>query len=227
MYDSLSEDDIQILGLPREQITKEIEREYVMQRQMYHARGGQIMPVSQVVTLLRMCGYEPAFKKPEAQQADWMQVKFMCPVLAEVEGKEYVGEFLGVMGAGGPLAVRIGGVVKELNRSKVTPLLGDAPQTALTELDEAQGQQETAEIIADTEPDRKDPEGKVKAPVVNVNWLNYTASDPVEVKYKNRWKSGRFCFEGPGDGELTVFVDGVEDPIEIEETKVRAPKAVS
>lgn len=221
----LADDDLYAIAIPESEITPEIEREYKLRQQMYHSRGGQgMLPVDMVIDLLRFCGYEPPFVRPKPKPTDWRNVPLGAAVIVDNGHVKVLGEFVGIIEMG-TLAVRIAGRVNlpDFPAHQVSLAPEVLPPDVFTE--DAENDQPAGELIDDpaeqVEADEDDDapveyDEKRTGPHNAEKWLIVEAGTPVWVN----GQSGKFIMEGPSDGQLTVMLDGDDQPTYCDELEV-------
>lgn len=213
----LLDDDLYAIGLPEDQLTPEIEAEYLLRQQMYHARGGQgMLPVDMVIDMLRFCGHVPAATVKEAKAVDWRKVPVGRAVIVDEQGQKVLGEYVGMLDLG-TLAVRIAGRLNlpDFSTYQVSLAPDVIPPDVLVPgeidkdlLDESADEPE--------EPPQREVERTPKGPAADAKWLTLAAGDAVLVN----GQPAEFIEEGPSDGMLTVMLSGSSRPVYVDELEV-------
>lgn len=213
------------------------EREYAQWLRMYHTAKGQGALGALMVPLLRSLGVTLPDVQRTEDRVDWRKIKAGTRVQIRTDARELTGTFSNVS-AYEQLGVFVDGdpYKRVFARSLVTLLPTPEPEFVYEEpelarqpepLEEVPYSNETPElpdhqaVQAEAEQNADSPETAPAPPKMRSDhWMNVNRGARVLVEHDNDIADAAFVSLGPGDGEVTLWVDGAEDATVVKEEAV-------
>lgn len=221
-------------------LTPEFEEEYGLWLKMHHRNKGQGGIGSLMIPLMRSLDIGPkAEPKFTEERINWAAVQPMTRILAHTDTGPKMGRYVGLREYG-ILAVLYDGdpMVRNIEPTKVKLVTDEEPGTAVPVVEEKEQEDEAPRIIEEAPPTPlteidelpefntahdPDPTGEVEPPKLDsAEWYRRAIGSPVLVQLKDDTAEGALVKIGPGDNELTVWLDGADEPEVFSETDVLA-----
>lgn len=174
-----------------------------------------------MVPLLMSLGIKPVpTTASPGGKVDWTTVPVGTRVVAMTETGPKFGEFMGMRDYS-LLSIKVDGdPMRRMYPPVIVSIMGEAnvPLPAPPATPEAVDEHEDDLPAYKSEMDA--PELKEPPKMASKEWFGLPTGTPLLIQTEDDLQAAKLVKVGPGDGELTVWVDGADDPLTVLETAV-------